>query len=842
MDDPAHTPIAADEGASPPRRRVAVVAVHGVADQKPGDSARCAADLLTRGGAYLASEEQRLRLAVEPIDLNPDRQASMPRVPNDGWAGWRRYWSLLTPSLQARRAGGQAPGVDLSYEWLRGHFDDLRLPEWDRIYDTVRYTLTPRDRRSQRPDVHVYEMYWADLSRLGYLALTIVAAFFLLLFALAVEGARSLSTLRAERMRQGQDDWAWIVFEWVHGLAVRLLVLGVPALALLFAGLMSNTVVYFLPDAWRPWVPATVVAVGLVLLLGRRLEPVPHYWWLALGVPLLAAMTLAWVGLEYLPLGHQFGLALGSWWMVVGAVCAWLMSLYQRRSAGALPVMVGLWLGLFVAAIYFAYSRAHFFADLEHPDKVLDGLKVTTEWLIHWMHWPLWGALAGLCLFTMLLWGVVWLRAEPSQRQEVGSVGATAIFSLSASALAVLVTSLSLWALAPGALHLLPLANPGKLDFVQQQLVPLIQSAMPGAIHPMLLLLIGALAIAAWVIFPAALADLLPHSRGVLGTWSSRALGINLSTGLRRMPLAITLIWAVAAFGIGFSAWIYYSGGSLPLMGGHRGLFWAGLIFFVAVTGSKGIFRFLALGFRSALDIALDIVNWLRTDPPGQSPGGRICSRYYRLLSYLSHQGYDAVVIFAHSQGTVISADLLRFLDREWPQGAPALECWNRGVGADDDGVGEDDAIGEAAKPNLPIRLFTMGCPLRQIYARCFPIRYGWAKDSANPWQESTACRPDDLKIWSWSNVYRSGDYVGRYLWHRDGDPAQTLWGVSDTEGWQQSDDGRRRELCLGVGSHMRYWDVDPPDLITADEGWPGHAIADELQRLVEVPTPSGSI
>jgi hypothetical protein len=110
---------------------------------------------------------------------------------------------------------------------------------------------------------------------------------------------------------------------------------------------------------------------------------------------------------------------------------------------------------------------------------------------------------------------------------------------------------------------------------------------------------------------------------------------------------------------------------------------------------------------------------------------------------------YEAVIIVAHSQGSAITADLLRFLTYE--------------------------------KIPLPanVFLFTMGCPLRQLYSERFPQLYDWA---GRP-------QPADLRVERWVNAYRTGDYVGRALWEPERPPA----GAED--------------VCIGGGAHTHYWD-----------------------------------
>ena len=86
----------------------------------------------------------------------------------------------------------------------------------------------------------------------------------------------------------------------------------------------------------------------------------------------------------------------------------------------------------------------------------------------------------------------------------------------------------------------------------------------------------------------------------------------------------------------------------------------------------------------------LDVDNWLREYPRESNPTAANLRPLHFTASLLAgwrsqesdQAGYDALVIIAHSQGTVITVDLLRFF---------TAQGW--------------------ASP-LPIRLFTMGSPL----------------------------------------------------------------------------------------------------------------------------------
>ncbi|MBI3492973.1 MAG: hypothetical protein HY047_14520 [Acidobacteria bacterium] len=230
------------------------------------------------------------------------------------------------------------------------------------------------------------------------------------------------------------------------------------------------------------------------------------------------------------------------------------------------------------------------------------------------------------------------------------------------------------------------------------------------------------------------------------------------------------------------------------------------------------------LGFRSVLDILLDVDNWLREHPLDSNPKARICGRYVSLLRYIANwqtpggDQYDALVIIAHSQGTVITADLLRFLRAQ--AGAQGMQAYDPQL---------------ARLDTLPISVFTMGCPLRQLYGLRFPRLYRWARHDnrqpMSPWQPrdlplDQRPMPAGLGVGQWINAYRSGDYVGRHLWRTE--PCDYKW-TGDRSGsdvaapvpLNSTDGAQRLEFCIGAGAHTHYWDRT------------GIIIARELDRLI---------
>jgi hypothetical protein len=159
-------------------------------------------------------------------------------------------------------------------------------------------------------------------------------------------------------------------------------------------------------------------------------------------------------------------------------------------------------------------------------------------------------------------------------------------------------------------------------------------------------------------------------------------------------------------------------------------------------------------------------------------------------LRHLATQNYDGILIVAHSQGSVISADVLRFLQREAELGLAK----------------RDPALGKLVKSEnpLPISLFTMGAPIHQLYSFSFPHLYHWGAHYDEPMAKRLSDRPkpQELGVYQWFNTYGSGDYVGRYI-----------WGHSDNmyaPGPHQKFPSKHQscyEFCLSEGAHTHYWD-----------------------------------
>ncbi|NUZ05900.1 hypothetical protein [Piscinibacter koreensis] len=97
---------------------------------------------------------------------------------------------------------------------------------------------------------------------------------------------------------------------------------------------------------------------------------------------------------------------------------------------------------------------------------------------------------------------------------------------------------------------------------------------------------------------------------------------------------------------------------------------------------------------RAPLDVVLDVDNYFRVFPTSNVPRANMMARFSALLDRLEQEGFRSIVIVAHSQGSVLAADLVRLRAATRPrQGSPAS-----------------------------YHFVTFGTPLRQLYAARFRV------------------------------------------------------------------------------------------------------------------------
>lgn len=367
----------------------------------------------------------------------------------------------------------------------------------------------------------------------------------------------------------------------------------------------------------------------------------------------------------------------------------------------------------------------------------------------------------------------------------------------------------------------------------------LLVSVTPG-LPITLTLFVLSLLLLTWAVFPSVIYEAKPDLTKDAVTDRIRWLGSWLSRGLDNTAILTRVLWlGIVPLPLVFFAidWLvlrdYYPGLSTQIY--HvsnwtwRLISGAGL--FVVVSGAA-VFGGALKGFTSVLDAILDVDNYLRTSPLDQTPRARVAERCVSLLRYVAayrdEQGrpYSKVIFVAHSLGSMVTTDLLRYLERSAKSSPdPGLARYGfRGHPIPTD------------ESKLPIYVFSMGSPLRQLLNRFFPHLYWWVSDVPDNSLSDvgkplapppaigalTLPRVDEMNVTRWTNAYRSGDYIGRSLW-----VGQWLTRNKVNNPALAPDIARAgallspscEEMCIGLGAHTHYWDRSAPDIAKALDG-----------------------
>jgi hypothetical protein len=839
----------------PAPERLAVVAVHGVADQAPGATARALADMLLRldgngTGTYAPCVETGLRIPVTPVVVNsPDACHQAPNSPAAKAADTgdedqvkptiskpkmrvreRSHYvrqlqnPALREELQASLAAASIqPAEDFGHHFMREQLRDYKPRSEDKIYSTVRLA-TERSVDGQRvQQLHLYEMYWGDLSKLGGGAFRLLGEMYQLLFHIGSLGRQTVDFALAEHLNDHSAPY-WKVFSFCQTWASRCLTLASPILNLYLLAAALLLLPLALPDWLEGHVSQGIAGVISLLTAAvqlRKRQVLPWTLW-ALAPWVAAAGATAfvwWVQREGWVSSLQ--ILMIEWAVVVTIGTFYVLHEYDQRRPGALSAgwYVGMLIGL---PLTWLIGRAG-----NTPQGVVDAALPIIEvlFLMIGMNWLALGVLtaATMVIGVLSVWAVP--RGARGAKSRAWRAAETAWLTLSLPSLMFLLVTLIAYQAVHITLHL-SLESSGTLDIYYQPHLMQRISAIPEVISVdnfmnhlivvsatptfgvTLYLMLGAVMMACWGLFPGIMAD-VSIARNV-AKLSAAALGKWLSDGYRLLYVAALLV--LLAFPFCLCAGVILWATTGVAHADHDSHMMATVI----VGSLGGLLAFhgrlesLALGFRPILDAVLDVDNYLREHPRDNNPRSRICARYASLLRYLcaykdprDGRGYTGIVIVSHSQGTVISAELLRFLRVEYD---PTLE-----------GLGTciDSTRCNLSTPKLPIYLMTMGCPLRQLYGWRFPHMYRWARhDDDNDWAGEPYTIPDgqlpaphELGITAWINGYRSGDYVGRYLWRT---PRLTHeWDSLPSEDL----DGERREFCIGTGAHTHYFDDTAPEI-----------------------------
>jgi hypothetical protein len=955
------------------QRRIAVVAVHGVGDHPQFATAREIGDLLSNLEYHSKAPDPppgtpryaAFTEVMQRIDVRPVRMADRARYAQELDHPRGPMRALMERAVEGR-SERQPPAADnsadnLDHLFMKGQlieytgekpedtYQCLRL-EGRRVAPAVPKGAPPakpaadtagveavklRERDVDVPEqtaapgteektVHIYEMYWADLSTLSNAFTQVFGELYQLLFHLGSVSVNNVlaAAIHFQRPEFDGTDAAkkWHRFCGAQGRAADILAWPIPFLNLYMAAVVPVIVLISLMRAHLSAQGEFVALLALIGLLVAALggyglsqaRRIPHWLFPA---PLLVGGLCIGGGFfkspwprdwtEAICAGITLALALGGVWLIVQAydkqrpgaksaalwaggiliavtlavaVCVGQFPIGRswgyQAIAGCLNVMeiaLGL-LSLAWAAFYASYMRAHWvgwravravkgtqeyakgsrarwtaqlvlalssmvflalsLAGWTGVIKVVEGLLPGEENADTYPHS---GDLAGQCFqldhdpchgcgcrpvyyepVGVVLYRFAWWHGLEGLARGIDAI--VPRWGISGRALAIETT-------AEGYTASSPLVR----DWTEQMLMLAGIGFLP--------ILLGALAVAflftGWALFPSVADELSPPDLGPpdeaererarrAAKWSreSSSLGIWLDRGFRFMrwggKLLYWTMWLPLLLFLLFVESAYKDGGPGVTFIRVVGTLVAGTA--LGLLGFAGRLNSFAKSFRPLLRVMLDVDNWLREHPRDSNPTARICGRYVSLLRHISEwrdaddHGYDALVIIAHSQGTVITADFLRFLQVEkggpWGDYDPELELFD--------------------KEGFQTYLFTMGCPLYQLYGLRFPFLYGWGRNETaelggRDLDAGDAPVPDSLGVRRWINAFRSGDYVGRFLW-RGGERAYEVdpnitghedeWnppaGTPKRVAADQA--GKRIEFCIGPGAHMHYWDhtADP--------------------------------
>ena len=365
--------------------------------------------------------------------------------------------------------------------------------------------------------------------------------------------------------------------------------------------------------------------------------------------------------------------------------------------------------------------------------------------------------------------------------------------------------------------------DPAKEDYLEGVLA---WSVTPGFFVLLIIAGLGLLLMAWWAL-PGVLTERFPlRSQEEPPRSSTNAqtvrLGSWISRGLDATSLVTFLIWS-SIFVAPLYCFYLYPSEVLTRLKGYTA--WI-VGYFIGATLLAGALAAIVKYSSPVLGAVLDVDTYLRTSPVDATPRAKIVERYVSLLRYLVRyrdpvdgRGYDSIVILAHSLGSLISADLLRFLHAE---GDPALAP----LGLAGEFVAQQGSIS--------LKMLTMGNPTRQLLNRFFPYLYDWVRENPDngmrPLPEPVVISPavpppviapdalpdpTELGLTTWVNTYRSGDYVGRSLWLTEWYRRTT--GRDDAGAYPEplyvASSGGRWEACIGAGAHTHYWDDTAPDV-----------------------------
>ena len=856
----------------PVERRVAILAVHGIGKHVAGETENAIANLLlslpalepdqprsfeTFRAVEIQMPLQRLevsqahRQTVAPVAGFKAKVANVVNVYQEQSTRFSEAASKFAATGAMAQPGKAGDG-----------FTCLLLKDYRGGADGDAYITTRLEGRrhatSSKPavGVDIYEVLWADLASPNSTFLSFFLALFQLLLHLG-----SLSLLAVDTGSAQNSGWMWQLYLAMQRYAVRMLQVFLPLFKLIllivvFSCLPSLPLVAGHAGVLIPTGLFAVAGLAAGYLVLTRMDKLvtanPWLWSFAALVPAGAGAYLGSLLAKGTNAAEVSG-AVACWIVIGGPLLGYVLSKYERVRHGVqITGWVAYALGL-SAFLYLCYGR--------HVP-----VEKATFWLTEWVVAAIrtsWLLMFVFALVALVLGSLLWRReTDRVRRARLRAAVRTSRFALALPAALFLMITAMIWAslfriaelarpkqpffsqgvlrcegrvtwllhrlhLVPDLNHLFPYStsNPA-LDYLKSLLIWSLGYQLPislGLFSLGIFLLI-------WWAAPGALTERFPLRNQQIPPRNSTnreslRLGRWISSGLDATSVVTFLFWCsvflVPPLFFLLPEHFYASpGGWGPLPALRHATFW--IVDNPMLIASGAVLAALVKYGSPVLGAVLDVDTYLRASPADATPRAKIAERFVSTLRYLARyrdatgRPYDSVVIVAHSLGTLITTDLLRYL---YTHGDPGHEHPELALF----GLAGDQRTGK-----VPLSLLTMGSPLRQLLNRFFPYLYDWVRDIPDnglsplpkpaeqpPDMNRVAPDPSELGIRQWVNTYRSGDYVGRSLWldewynRNDRGPGQGL----TSEPIYTAVNGLRVEECIGAGAHTHYWDDTAPDV-----------------------------
>ncbi|WP_309719417.1 hypothetical protein, partial [Armatimonas sp.] len=719
--------------------KVAVVVIHGVASQTPAHNPRMVTKLLQ--GLTFRDFEGR-----EQNDF-PKQDTVAERPQRKRYSGWtEETFQIAAQPENSDLSDPENASEDLKFtrKLLKGY----KPPSQDGIYSTTKFSgkrlFGNREQGSGETPVDVYEVYWSDLSSIGNQLTRILTGFYSLLFHLTELGRLTLA--HAGKSLEGIYT-LHATLGWLLGRVLPLLFLPVVLL------LIGQILLAFETTAQRVFlalIPAVAgLACAILLLIKRttRWALLLSLLGIVVGVLLFQPwlQTPRWLGEGIPPEFASWQRYWGQWllgaWLLISTGSLIVLPKKLQDYAPSLRSLINWeetnentswdkWAPPLMALVCLGLGWLVFQGTLpsitleQAPARVLFHVSLFCYhgWLVGLMIVAVLLLVNGVCLAikgktaikargTALITSVIPFALSMWAGNALLALGAKLIF-LSCH---LNLTSQTLQSLMVEKRDSLP-----KLELLRKIARAADYIFAPPELGIVAVIVLGVFSL---IVVLALLPSIVTEgSAPRSGKASMESQGRWLSWGYKCLWGALALLLIAAAMEWGASFYItkvlvppaqhicdsLISNGGVTSKDQHDAL---NSSIVIGSTGALLVLGFLFQGKRvaqvlgSIVGVAIDVDNHLRDLPADRTPRARIFNRYVSLLRYLAREDYSKIVIVAHSQGSVITADLLRYLKATSPSQHSALSHLP------------------------PIRLFTMGSPLRQLYQLRFPTLYKWVTE-----------------------------------------------------------------------------------------------------------------